>query len=84
MVIKVLGSGCMKCKKLEANVRKAVEELGIEASIEKVTDFKDIVAYGVMTTPALVVDEQGILFKYYFIFNENTMSFCFEHIIHKM
>lgn len=58
MIIKVLGSGCMSCKKLEANVRKAVEELGIEATIEKVTDFKDIVAYGVMTTPALVIDEQ--------------------------
>lgn len=58
MVIKILGAGCMNCKKLEANVRKAVEELGIEASIEKVTDFKDIVSYGVMRTPALVVDEQ--------------------------
>lgn len=58
MVIKVLGSGCMNCKKLEANVRTAVEELGIEASIEKVTDFKDIAAYGVMRTPALVVDEK--------------------------
>ena len=40
------------------NARKAVEELGIAATIEKVTDFKDIVSYGVMTTPALVVDEQ--------------------------
>jgi small redox-active disulfide protein 2 len=58
MIIKVLGSGCMNCKKLEANARKAVEELGIEATIEKVTDFKDIVAYGIMTTPALVIDEQ--------------------------
>lgn len=58
MIIKILGSGCMNCKKLEANAKKAVEELGIEATIEKVTDFKDIVAYGVMTTPALVVDEQ--------------------------
>lgn len=57
MIIKVLGSGCTKCKKLEANVKKAIEELGIDASIQKVTDFKDIVSYGVMTTPALVVDE---------------------------
>ena len=58
MVIKVLGSGCANCKKLEANVREAVKELGIEATIEKVQDFKDIMAYGVMRTPALVVDEQ--------------------------
>jgi len=58
MIIKILGSGCLNCKKLEANAKKAVEELGIEATIEKVEDFKDIVSYGVMSTPALVVDEQ--------------------------
>jgi len=58
MVNKVLVSGCANCKKLEANVREAVKELGLEATIEKVEDFKDIMAYGVMRTPALVVDEQ--------------------------
>lgn len=58
MVIKVLGSGCANCKKLEANVREAVKELGLDATVEKVEDFKDILAYGVMKTPALVVDEQ--------------------------
>ncbi len=58
MVIKILGSGCCNCKKLEANVREAVKQLGIEATIEKVQDFKEIMAYGVMRTPALVVDEK--------------------------
>lgn len=58
MIIKVLGSGCANCKKLEAHVREAVKELGIEATIEKVENFQDIMAYGVMKTPALVVDEQ--------------------------
>jgi small redox-active disulfide protein 2 len=58
MIIKVLGSGCANCKKLEENTRQAVQELGVDAAIEKVQDIKDIVAYGVMRTPALVVDEQ--------------------------
>jgi small redox-active disulfide protein 2 len=56
MIIKVLGTGCANCKKLEANTRIAVEELGLDAVIEKVTDIKDIMKYGVMKTPALVVD----------------------------
>jgi small redox-active disulfide protein 2 len=58
MVIKVLGAGCTKCKQLEANAQQAVKELGIEATIEKVQDVAAIVGYGVMRTPALVVDEQ--------------------------
>lgn len=58
MVIKILGTGCANCKKLEENTRKAVKELGISASIEKVEDFKAILGYGVMKTPALVVDEK--------------------------
>ena len=57
MVIKILGTGCPKCKQLEANAVKAVEQSGINAQIEKVTDIKDIMNYGVMATPALVVDE---------------------------
>jgi len=56
MVIKVLGSGCANCTKLYDNTKDAVESLGIDATIEKVTDIKDIMAYGVMRTPALVVD----------------------------
>ncbi len=58
MIIKILGSGCSKCKKLEANAKEAVQELGIDATVEKIEDFKEIMAFGVMKTPALVVDEQ--------------------------
>lgn len=58
MKIKILGSGCKNCKKLAENAQKAVEELGISAEIEKVEDIQDIMSYGVMSTPALVVDEE--------------------------
>lgn len=58
MIIKILGTGCASCKKLEAHAKEAVKELGIEASVEKVEDLQAIMAYGVMKTPALVVDEQ--------------------------
>jgi small redox-active disulfide protein 2 len=54
--VKVLGSGCAKCNQLEANVKIALEQLGMETMIEHVTDFSQIAAYGVMSTPALVVD----------------------------
>jgi small redox-active disulfide protein 2 len=56
MEIKVLGPGCKNCTNLEANTKKALEELNIEATVEKVTDMKEIMGYGVMRTPALVVD----------------------------
>ena len=54
--VKVLGSGCAKCKALEQATREALAELGMETTIDHVTDFTQIAAYGVMTTPALVVD----------------------------
>ncbi len=54
--IEVLGSGCPNCKKLEANAREAVVMAGVEAEIVKVTDFREIHARGVMTTPGLVID----------------------------
>lgn len=60
MIIKILGSGCKKCKKMEENVREVIGELNIDATIEKVEDFKEIMKYGAMTTPALVVDERLI------------------------
>ncbi|MDN5353254.1 MAG: hypothetical protein PWQ09_10 [Candidatus Cloacimonadota bacterium] len=60
MIIKILGSGCPKCKKLEKNAREAVEQTGVEAEVEKVTDMNDIMDYGVMMTPALVIDEKVV------------------------
>ena len=58
MIVKILGSGCMNCQKLEALARKAIDELGLDAEIVKVTEYPDIMAYGVMSTPALIVDEE--------------------------
>lgn len=60
MNIKILGTGCKKCKKLEANTREAVQELGLDASVEKVEDIQGIMSYKVMSTPALVVDEKVV------------------------
>ena len=56
--IQVLGTGCPKCKMLTANSEAAVKALGVEATIEKVEKIQDILKFGVMTTPALVVDGQ--------------------------
>ncbi len=58
MHIKILGGGCKNCEVLYENTKQALEELGIEATIEKITDFVEIAKYGVMKTPALVVDEK--------------------------
>ncbi len=56
LIIKILGTGCKKCKTLEENARQAAEELGVAAEFTKVTNLNDISAY-VMFTPALVIDE---------------------------
>jgi len=56
MKIEILGTGCPKCKQLEANARKAVEEKKVKAEIIKITDVAKIIEYGVMSTPALVID----------------------------
>ncbi len=55
-LIQVLGPGCPKCRQLEENAQKAVEELGIEASVEKVDDINAIAGFGVMMTPAIVIN----------------------------
>lgn len=56
MDIKVLGPGCNNCMRLEANTREALGALGRTATIEKVTDYRQITGYGIMSTPGLVVD----------------------------
>ncbi len=56
MEVRILGTGCPKCHKLEEETRLAAEELQLDCNIEKVTELKDIMAFGVMITPALVVD----------------------------
>ena len=60
MKIKVLGSGCPNCKILEANTKKALEELKIKADVEQVTDIAKIMEYGIMSTPALIIDEKVV------------------------
>ena len=54
--VKILGAGCARCNELEASVKKALAELGMDEDIDHVTDFVQIASYGVMTTPALVID----------------------------
>ncbi|MCJ7715146.1 MAG: thioredoxin family protein [Anaerolineales bacterium] len=61
MEIKVLGTGCARCKTLEKLTSKAVEELNLDATIEKVEDIQKIMEYAVMRTPALVIDEKVVL-----------------------
>ncbi|WP_407345419.1 thioredoxin family protein [Pengzhenrongella phosphoraccumulans] len=61
MIIKILGPGCTNCVNLERVTRQAVADLGIDAKIEKVTDYAAILGYGVMSTPGLVVDDKVVL-----------------------
>ena len=58
--VKILGSGCAKCNQLEEATKVALEQLGMVTEIDHITDFSQIAAYGVMTTPALVVDRKVV------------------------
>jgi small redox-active disulfide protein 2 len=60
MEIKVLGTGCPNCKRLEKNARAALDQLGVQAQVTKVTDMQDIMAYDVLSTPGLVIDEKVV------------------------
>ena len=61
MEIKVLGPGCVRCRGLDQRVRKAVDQLGLDATVTKVEDIQEIMAYGIMKTPALVIDEKVVM-----------------------
>ncbi len=60
LTIKVLGSGCANCKRLEQIAHKVVTEMGIEAEVIKVTDYNDIIMYNVLSTPGLVINEKVV------------------------
>jgi small redox-active disulfide protein 2 len=61
MIIKILGPGCTNCKNLERATREALDQLHLDATVEKVQDYATIAGYGVMSTPGLVVDEKVLV-----------------------
>lgn len=61
MIIKILGTGCAKCKALQTSVEWAIKELWLNATIEKVEDINEIMQYDIMATPGLVIDEKVVM-----------------------
>ena len=61
MNIKILGPGCPNCQKMEANTKQALKELKLEAEVKKISDMSEIMGYGIMSLPALVVDEKVLV-----------------------
>lgn len=59
--IKILGTGCAKCKQTEAVVRETLGEMGLDANVEKIEDIEKIMKYDIMATPALVIDEKIVM-----------------------
>jgi len=60
--IKILGTGCKNCTTLEENTKAAIKQMGVEATVEKITDFAEIAAYGIMSTPGLVANGKVVSF----------------------
>jgi len=61
VIIKILGPGCNNCKNLERATREALDQLGLDATVEKVEDYPAIMGYGIMATPGLVVDDKVLV-----------------------
>ena len=60
MNVKILGGGCSKCETLLANAKEAIEKAGVKAEVEYITDMEQVMSYGVMSMPAIVVNEQVV------------------------
>ena len=62
MIIKILGTGCAGCTRLENSTKEALKQLGLQADVVKVTDVQAILSYGIMSSPALVIDEKVVMY----------------------
>jgi small redox-active disulfide protein 2 len=79
MNVKILGTGCPNCLRLEQNIKQALAELKLDATIEKVTEIQEIMNYGIMSTPALVIDEI-VLFSGMVLGSEDIKEKIKKHI----